>query len=100
MPNSVTDTAQKLAEAIAGGDVEGAQALLAAFQVEVLNGVTATSSQLEREMALEEALRSTKTLLHLARSLRAHAGAALRETNRALGYGGPRAETRSWNVEA
>jgi hypothetical protein len=100
MPNSVTDTAQKLAEAIAFGDVEGAQALLAAFQVEVLNGITATPSQLQREAALEEALRSTKTLLHLARSLRAHAGAALRETTRALGYAEPHAEVRSLNLEA
>jgi hypothetical protein len=100
MPNSDSDTAQKLAEAIAFGDVEGAQALLAAFQLEVLNGVSGSGSPLEHDAVLEEALRSTRTLLHLARSLRAHASASLRETNRTLGYSGAPAEPTSWNVEA
>jgi hypothetical protein len=100
MPNSATDTAQKLAEAIAFGDVEGAQALLAAFQLEVLTGAAATNSALEREALLAEAIRSTRTLLHLARSLRAHASASLRETNRALGYSATSAEPRTWRVEA
>jgi hypothetical protein len=100
MPNSVSNTAQKLAEAIAFGDVEGAQALLATFQLEVLSGVTGSGSPLERDAVLEEALRSTRTLLHLARSLRAHAGASLREANRTLGYSGPSPESRTWNVEA
>ncbi len=100
MPSSDTDTAQKLAEAIAQGDVEGAQALLAAFQVEVLGGAAAANSPLEREVLLAEALRSTRTLLHLARSLRAYAGASLRETNRALGYSGAAAEPRTWRFEA
>jgi hypothetical protein len=100
MPNSVTDTAQKLAEAIAFGDVEGAQALLAAFQLEVLTGAEAANSPLEREALLAEAIRSTRTLLHLARSLRAYASASLRETNRALGYRGASAEPRTWHVEA
>jgi hypothetical protein len=100
MPNSVSDTAQKLAEAIAFGDVEGAQALLAAFQLEVLDGAAAANSPLEREARLEEALRSTRTLLHLARSLRAYAGAGLRETNRTLGYGGASPEPRTWRMEA
>ncbi|HTP87639.1 MAG TPA: hypothetical protein VMJ34_11840 [Bryobacteraceae bacterium] len=100
MPNSVSSTAQKLAEAIAFGDVEGAQALLAAFQLEMLNGITASSSRLEREAALEEALRSTRTLLHLARSLRAHASASLDETRRTLGYSAPPPEPCTWNVEA
>ncbi len=100
MPNSDTNTAQKLAEAIALGDIEGAQALLAAFQLEVLSGAAAAGSPLEREVVLAEALRSTKTLLHLARSLRAHAGASLRETNRALGYGGAPRASRTWRVDA
>jgi len=100
MPNSVSDTAQKLAEAIAFGDVEGAQALLAAFQLEVLGGAASANSSLEREVLLAEALRSTRTLLHLARSLRAYAGASLRETNRALGYGGGAPDSRTWHIEA
>jgi hypothetical protein len=100
MPSSATDTAQKLAEAIAYGDVEGAQALLAAFQLEVLSNAVAANSPLEREVLLAEAIRSTRTLLHLARSLRAYAGASLRETNRALGYRGTSAEPRTWHVEA
>ena len=100
MPTSVSDTAQKLAEAIASGDVEGAQALLAVFQLEVLGGAAAANSALEREVMLAEALRSTRTLLHLARSLRAYAGAELRETNRTLGYSGAAPESRTWRVEA
>ncbi|MGA3028970.1 MAG: hypothetical protein ABSF98_29885 [Bryobacteraceae bacterium] len=95
-----TDTAQKLAEAIALGDVEGAKSLLAAFQREVLSGVAAADSPLQREVLLAEAIRSTRTLLHLARSLRAYAGASLRETNRALGYSGASAEPRSWHFDA
>lgn len=100
MPNLATDTAQKLAEAIASGDIEGAQALLAAFQLEVLSGVASSNSPLEREVLLAEAIRSTKTLLHLARSLRAYAGASLRETNCALGYCGTAGEPRTWRMEA
>ena len=100
MPSSVTDTTQKLAEAIAFGDVEGAQALLAAFQREVIGDVSAAGSPLEREVLLVEAIRSTKTLLHLARTLRAHAGACLRETTRELGYRGGSAEPRTWHLEA
>lgn len=99
MPNSATDTVQKLAEAIAYGDVEGAQALLAAFQGEVLNGVTAAASPLEREVLLAEAIRSTRTMLHLARSLRAHANGSLRETNCAMGYSAASAEPRTWRVD-
>jgi len=86
---SAGDTAQKLAEAIAFGNVEGAQTLLAAAH-----------SPLEREALLEEAIRSTKTLLHLARSLRAYASASLRETNRQLGYSGPSETARTWRLEA
>jgi hypothetical protein len=100
MLSSDTDTAQKLAEAIAFGDVEGAQALLAAFQREVVNGVSAAVSPLERQVLLAEAIRSTRTLLHLARSLRAHANASLRETNCALGYRRAAAEPRTWRVDA
>jgi hypothetical protein len=101
-PNAVSarDTAQKLAEAITRGDVEGAQTLLAAFQSEVIARVGAAQSPLEREALLEEGTRSTKTLLHLARSLRAYASASLRETNRQLGYSGPTETPRTWRLEA
>ena len=97
---SAGDTAQKLAEAIAFGNVEGAQTLLAAFQSEVIARAGAAHSPLEREALLEEAIRSTKTLLHLARSLRAYASASLRETNRQLGYSGPSETARTWRLEA
>ena len=100
MPNSASDTTQKLAEAIAFGDIEGAQALLAAFQLEVLNGVADAVSPLERDVLLAEAIRSTRTLLHLARSLRAHASASLREANCTLGYSGSSAEPQTWRVDA
>jgi len=95
-----SDIAQKLAEAIAFGDVEGAQTLLGAFQNEVIARAGAAQSPLEREALLEEAIRSTKTLLHLARSLRAYASASLRETNRELGYRGPAETQRTWRMEA
>ena len=97
---SASDTAQKLAEAIAFGDVEGAQSLLAAFQREVIARAGDAQSPLEREALLEEAIRSTKTLLHLARSLRAYASASLRETNRQLGYSRPSETPRTWRLEA
>ena len=100
MPSSASDTAQKLAEAIACGDVEGAQGLLAAFQKEVIARAGEAQSPLEREVLLEEAIRSTKTLLHLARSLRAYASASLRETNRQLGYSEPAETQRMWRLEA
>jgi hypothetical protein len=99
MPSSDTKTAQKLAEAIASGDVEGAQGLLAAFQSEVVTSVAAACSPLEREVLLTEAIRATRTMLHLARSLRAHAGASLREANRTLGYQEAPTQTRTWRVE-
>ena len=90
---------QKLAEAIAFGDVEGAQALLAAFQSETVTRVAAAGSPLEREVLLTEAIRATRTMLHLARSLRAHAGASIRETNRTLGYQEAPTRMRTWRVE-
>jgi len=100
MPHSATDTAQKLAEAIAFGDVEGAQTLLASFQNEVIVRAGEAQSPLEREALLEEAIRSTKTLLHLARSLRAYANASLRDTNRQLGYCGTAETKRTWRLDA
>jgi len=101
MPSSDTDTAQKLAEAIAFGDVEGAQALLSSFQSEVLKHVTSAASPLERQILLADAIKSTRTLLHLARSLRAHANAALRGTNCVLGYGEAAAlAPTTWRLDA
>jgi hypothetical protein len=99
-PNSVSSTAQKLAEAIAFGDIEGAQALLASFQLEVLDGVASANSPLERDVLLAEAIRSTRTLLQLARSLRAYASGSLRETKCELGYRGTSEEPRTWRLEA
>ena len=87
MPNSATDTVQKLAEAIAYGDVEGALALLAAFQGEVLNGVTAAASPLEREVLLAEAIRSTPNACSTWHDpCGRYANGSLRETNCAIGY--------------
>lgn len=102
MRNSDSDTAQRLAEVIASGDIERAQRLVAGYRQEVVDSVAAAGSGLERELLLAEALESTRMLLRLARSLRSQVGVQLRETKRTAEYlHAMGAGTRtSWNFKA